>query len=69
MTSPDLGNGDDSFIWNPGDGSDTVLGQTGTDTMLFNGSGVDEVISVVANGPGRAGGPQCRRHRDGPQQR
>ena len=34
------------FVWDPGDGSDTVEGQDGTDTMLFNG----------ANG-GRAGRP------------
>ena len=34
-----LGAGDDTFQWDPGDGSDTVEGQDGTDTMLFNGSG------------------------------
>ena len=33
-----LGAGDDTFIWNPGDGSDTVDGQAGNDTMVFNGS-------------------------------
>ena len=33
-----LGGGDDTFVWNPGDGSDTVEGQAGTDTMVFNGA-------------------------------
>ena len=37
-----LGAGDDTFVWNPGDGSDTVEGQDGTDTLLFNGSNVNE---------------------------
>ena len=35
-----FGKGDDTFIWNPGDGSDTVEGQAGTDTLLFNGANV-----------------------------
>jgi len=35
-----LGEGDDVFQWDPGDGSDTVEGQAGTDTLLFNGSNV-----------------------------
>src|SRR5439155_53594 len=33
-----LGAGDDTFAWDPGDGSDTVERQYGADTMLFNGS-------------------------------
>ena len=33
-----LGAGDDTFQWDPGDGSDTVEGQDGTDTMVFNGT-------------------------------
>ena len=33
-----LGAGNDTFQWDPGDGSDTVEGQDGTDTMLFNGA-------------------------------
>ena len=37
-TSRFLGAGDDTFQWDPGDGSDTIEGQDGTDTMLFNGS-------------------------------
>ena len=45
-----MGAGDDTFVWNPGDGSDTVEGQAGTDTMLFNGANVTEKIDVSANG-------------------
>ena len=45
-----LGTGDDTFVWNPGDGSDTVEGQAGTDRMLFNGSNVNEIINLSANG-------------------
>ncbi len=45
-----LGAGDDDFQWDPGDGSDVVEGQDGTDTMLFNGSGVNEIFDASANG-------------------
>ena len=45
-----LGAGDDTFVWNPGDGSDTVDGQAGTDTMVFNGSNVAEKFDISANG-------------------
>ena len=45
-----LGTGDDKFIWNPGDGSDVVEGQDGFDTLLFNGSNVNENIDISANG-------------------
>ncbi len=45
-----LGAGDDIFQWDPGDGSDTVEGQDGIDTMLFNGSNINENIDVSANG-------------------
>jgi len=45
-----LGAGDDTFIWNPGDGSDTVEGQTGKDTLLFNGANIAEKIDISANG-------------------
>jgi Ca2+-binding RTX toxin-like protein len=45
-----LGAGDDRYIWNPGDGSDTVEGQTGFDTLAFNGSDAGENISISANG-------------------
>ncbi len=45
-----LGAGDDVFQWDPGDGSDVVEGQAGTDTMLFNGSAIGEIFEVSANG-------------------
>jgi Ca2+-binding RTX toxin-like protein len=45
-----MGAGNDTFVWNPGDGSDTVEGQAGTDTMLFNGANVAENIDISANG-------------------
>ena len=40
----------DAFVWNPGDGSDTVEGQAGTDTLLFNGSAAAEIVEAAANG-------------------
>ncbi len=49
-TSAFLGAGDDTFQWDPGDGSDIVEGQDGTDTMLFNGSNGDENMDASANG-------------------
>ncbi len=45
-----MGAGDDVFQWDPGDGNDTVEGQDGFDTMLFNGSNASENIDVTANG-------------------
>jgi Ca2+-binding RTX toxin-like protein len=45
-----LGGGDDVFQWDPGDGSDTLEGQAGSDTMLFNGSGANEIFEASANG-------------------
>src|SRR5262249_5653553 len=39
-----------TFVWNPGDGSDTVEGQDGHDSMLFNGANVGERIDISANG-------------------
>ena len=45
-----LGAGDDTFVWNPGDGSDTVEGQDGFDTLLFNGANVNEKMTISANG-------------------
>ena len=44
------GAGDDTFVWNPGDGSDVVEGEAGQDTMLFNGANVGENVEVSANG-------------------
>jgi len=45
-----MGAGDDSFVWNPGDDNDTLEGQAGFDTMLFNGANVAENINIAANG-------------------
>jgi Ca2+-binding RTX toxin-like protein len=45
-----LGAGNDTFVWNPGDGSDIVEGQDGTDTLVFNGSNAGERIDISANG-------------------
>ncbi len=44
-----LGDGDDRFEWDPGDGSDTVDGQGGMDVLDFFGSNIGETIAVVAN--------------------
>ena len=46
------GDGNDTFIWNPGDGSDGLVGGTGTDTELFNGSAGNEVFAATAQGVG-----------------
>jgi hypothetical protein len=45
-----MGNGNDTFVWDPGDGSDTIEGQNGEDTMVFNGAGVAEKVDLSANG-------------------
>jgi Ca2+-binding RTX toxin-like protein len=45
-----LGDGDDTFQWDPDDGSDFVEGQGELDTIIFNGSNADEAISISANG-------------------
>ncbi|HXD23102.1 MAG TPA: calcium-binding protein, partial [Gemmatimonadaceae bacterium] len=45
-----MGAGDDTFIWNPGDDNDTLEGQAGLDTMLFNGANVNENVDISANG-------------------
>jgi Ca2+-binding RTX toxin-like protein len=45
-----MGAGDDTFVWNPGDDNDTLEGQAGRDTMLFNGANVAENIDISANG-------------------
>jgi Ca2+-binding RTX toxin-like protein len=42
--------GDDTFIWDPGDGSDIVEGQDGNDRMVFNGAAAAEQVDVSANG-------------------
>ena len=45
-----MGAGDDTFVWDPGDGSDIVEGQDDADTMLFNGAGGAEQVDLSANG-------------------
>jgi Ca2+-binding RTX toxin-like protein len=45
-----MGAGDDVFVWNPGDDNDTLEGQAGFDTMLFNGANASENITISANG-------------------
>ena len=45
-----LGSGPDAFRWDPGDGSDLVEGDSGRDTLDFNGAGVAEVMSLSPNG-------------------
>jgi len=45
-----LGAGDDVFQWDPGDGNDIVEGQDGVDTLVFNGSNINENIDISANG-------------------
>ena len=45
-----LGAGDDTFVWNPGDGSDTIEGQAGNDSLIFNGANVNERFDLSANG-------------------
>lgn len=45
-----LGADADTFQWDPGDGSDTVEGQDGADTLLFFGSNASERIDILPNG-------------------
>ena len=45
-----MGAGDDVFVWNPGDDNDTIEGQDGVDTLLFNGANIAENIDISANG-------------------
>jgi Ca2+-binding RTX toxin-like protein len=45
-----LGAGNDTFEWDPGDGSDIVEGGAGIDTLEFEGANVAENIDISANG-------------------
>ena len=64
-----MGAGDDTFVWNPGDDNDTLEGQAGFDTMLFNGANIAENIDISANGGARALLPRHRQRHHGPQRR
>lgn len=48
--SAQLGDGNDTFVWDAGDGSDTVEGQAGQDTLVFNGASGTEKFDLFANG-------------------
>ncbi len=45
-----LGAGDDVAAWLPGEGSDAIVGDSGTDTLAFTGASGDEVMSLSPNG-------------------
>jgi len=45
-----MSEGNDTFHWDPGDGSDTVEGQSGDDVLDFNGANINEQVEVSANG-------------------
>ncbi len=44
------GSGNDTFVWDPGDASDTLEGGNGFDQLRFNGSNVGEILDLSANG-------------------
>jgi hypothetical protein len=46
----DLGPGTDTFVWDPGDGSDSIEGGPGADAMVFNGAAASETVDLSANG-------------------
>jgi Ca2+-binding RTX toxin-like protein len=46
IDQPFGGAGDDIFQWDPGDGSDALVGGAGNDRLLFNGSAADEIYDV-----------------------
>ena len=45
-----LGGDDDIVVWDPGDGSDTVEGGAGFDSMSFNGADINETFAAQADG-------------------
>ena len=45
-----LGAGDDLFVWNPGDGSDTVDGRAGVDTLSSVAPPATRSINIAAHG-------------------
>ena len=46
----DGGAGDDTMVWNPGDGDDVNDGGADTDASVVNGAGADEVFAIQPNG-------------------
>jgi Ca2+-binding RTX toxin-like protein len=46
------GDGDDTFVWSPGDDNDLVDGGPGDDTIRFNGANVSEIFAITADGTG-----------------
>ena len=46
-----MGDGDDTFVWDNGDGSDIIEGQEGADTMVFNGAGAPSIRPVGEREP------------------
>src|SRR5436309_14154010 len=58
-----LGAGDDVFVWNPGDGSDTVEGQDGLDSLQFNGANIARKDDQTAKLQSRQN-IRCRLHID-----
>jgi hypothetical protein len=45
-----MGRGDDTFVWDPGDANDLVEGDSGSDTLVFNGAVGSEIMAATANG-------------------
>jgi Ca2+-binding RTX toxin-like protein len=46
-----LGIGNDVFDWDPGDNTDVVDGEAGSDRLDFHGSAASESLEIAANGP------------------
>jgi hypothetical protein len=44
-----LGDGGDTFRWDNGEGSDVIEGQDGHDTLVFNGAGINENVTLTAD--------------------
>jgi len=45
-----MGPGKDTFRWDPGDASDVIEGEDGSDTLLFNGADAAENVTLSAAG-------------------
>ncbi len=45
-----MGDGSDTYQWDPGDANDIVEGQAGIDTIRFNGANINEQYDLSANG-------------------